>query len=182
MNKILEEMCQRNGVSITAGRDYHESLQQHIAYVQEAGRKLGVPESLLAVHDDSKFTAAEFPHYARQFHDGGGDDEGFARAWLHHENVNPHHWGYWIPRSGKYAGKPLEMPQIYVREMIADWMGANRAYEGTWNMAQWLSTKGPGLKLHESTATMIHAILEDDLGYRFTDNAPWICVHGPSLK
>lgn len=157
-------MCDRHNVSREAGRLYLESLHQHIGYVLEAGLHLGVPHDQLSIHDQSKFSEWEFPHYARQFHGGGGDDEGFARAWLHHENHNPHHWGYWIPRSGKYTGQPLEMPHNYALEMVADWMGANRAYDGSWNMEKWLNKSFPGIKLHDATREFVADTLHS-LGY-----------------
>jgi hypothetical protein len=31
------------------------------------------------------------------------------------------------------------MPDTFVREMVADMMGASMAYTGSWNMTDWLS-------------------------------------------
>lgn len=33
---------------------------------------------------------------------------------------------------------PLPMPEKYVREMVADWMGASKAYDGKWPKEKWL--------------------------------------------
>lgn len=179
---------------------YIKSLFAHKWYVFLAGLKTGVPIWRLIVHDWQKFSHWEFKAYAQNFF--GDDDlnnretheafqkykvteaapfghfakERFAYAWLHHENTAPHHWGYWIPRSGKYTG-PLPMPETYVREMVADWMGASRAYTGSWNMAEWLSKNGPRMegKMHSQTVALIHDVLVEQ-GYMFTDNSPWICL------
>ncbi len=179
---------------------YLVSLFKHKWYVFLAGLKTGVPIWRLIVHDWQKFTLWEFRAYAQNFF--ASDDyknqetldaftkykvaeaapfghfvkERFALAWLHHENTAPHHWGYWIPRSGKYTG-PFPMPETYVREMVADWMGASRAYTGSWNMAQWLSDNGPRMeeKMHIETVQIVHDVLIEQ-GYFFTDNAPWICM------
>lgn len=179
---------------------YLKSLLLHKWYVLLAGLKTGVPLWRLIVHDWQKFTAWEFRAYAQNFFSdyefrnnetldafarygvaelapfGHFVDERFALAWLHHENTAPHHWGFWIPRSGKYL-KPLPMPETYVREMVADWMGASRAYTGSWNMAQWLFINGPKIEgnMHEKTIALVHDVLIE-LGYVFTDNAPWICM------
>src|SRR3990170_2979058 len=67
---------------------YAESLKQHIAYVREAGHKLGVLPGLLHLHDQSKWSYHEFPAYAKHFK-GGGDPENFPKAWLHHLHNNP---------------------------------------------------------------------------------------------
>jgi hypothetical protein len=42
------------------------------------------------------------------------------------------------------------MPEIYVREMVADWWGASRAYTGSWDMSDWLTKNLPRIekKLH----------------------------------
>ena len=149
---------------------YLKSLLIHKWYVFCAGLKLGVPIWRLIVHDWSKFTPSEFLHYARNFH-GERTEEvklKFMYAWLHHENYNPHHWGYWIQRSGKFAGEPLEIPETYVREMIADWMGANMAYQNTWDMSEWINDNFSGkIKFHPGTWRLIHSILYDELGYSF---------------
>lgn len=160
----LKAMCKVNGVSLEAGTEYLYSLMRHINFVREAGRKIGVPENQLVCHDESKFTEWEFPHYARKFHGANDDPEGFARAWLHHENSNPHHWGYWIPRSGKYAGQPLEMQHYYALEMVADWMGANMAYQNTWDMTEWLNENFMKIRLHPNTRLGVANIL-NEIGY-----------------
>jgi len=109
---------------------------KHKAFVFRAGLKTRAPLWRLVIHDWSKFTLAEAPHYGRQFFGAKDDPQGFARAWLHHQNCNPHHWEYWIPRTGHGRGDDdlvsLPMPEWAVREMVADWLGASRAYGGTW--------------------------------------------------
>ena len=127
------------------------SLILHKSFVFRAGRALGVPVWRLIVHDWSKFTLAEFPHYARKFGGYvGNEDEvktAFAYAWLHHKNTNPHHWDHWVAT----GGKPLEMPETYVREMIADWHGAGRGYQGSWDISPWLNGQLSKMNLHPQT-------------------------------
>lgn len=175
-----------------------KSLLWHKWYVFLAGLKTGVPLWRLIVHDWQKFTPQEFPYYARHFFGvddeyknnetmeafqkygvveaapfGHFEDERFALAWLHHENTAPHHWGYWIARSGKYQ-KPLPMPETYIREMIADWMGAERAYGGTWNMEKWLSKNWTGItkNMHHRTVNRLHGLLVE-FGYIMDDSLFW---------
>ncbi len=109
---------------------------RHKTFVFRAGLKTRAPLWRLIIHDWSKFTPAEAPHYGRQFFGSKDDPDGFARAWLHHQNVNPHHWEYWISRTGhdraSHLKGALRMPMWAVREMVADWMGASRAYGGEW--------------------------------------------------
>lgn len=142
---------------------FAKSLCAHIKHVQDAGRQIGVPEAQLLIHDDSKWSAEEFPFYTRQFFGDKGDPAGFAVAWLNHQNKNPHHWEFWISRSGKDAGC-LPMPRNYILEMVADWMGASMSYTGSWVMTEWLEKNLPKIKIHPQTTAILKEILSD-LGY-----------------
>lgn len=152
-------------------REYIASLQQHIAYVREAGKKIGVLDYLLDIHDNSKWSPQEFDGYAKHFKGGGAPDE-FAKAWLHHIHWNPHHWQHWIfPDNYTPKGSltvengVVEMPEPFAVEMIADWMGAGRTYTGSWDMTDWLIENIPRIIVHSHTA----AFLKDrliDLGYK----------------
>jgi hypothetical protein len=92
------------------------------------GRKLKVSYWRLLKHDLSKFSPAEFGSYARKFY--GGGDTNFSKAWLHHQNRNDHHWEYWINRSEQSGALP--MPEMAIREMVADWLAAGKVYAGSW--------------------------------------------------
>lgn len=175
MQLNLEQISIEWYVPIHALRKYEESLEAHIFYVQQAGRRLGVSEHQLEIHDQSKYSMDEFPFYAMHFH-GPGDPDGFARAWLHHMNHNPHHWQHWIfpdgftPKGSKVENGVVEMPQNYALEMIADWYGASMAYTKSWDMTKWLDENMPRIRLHSKTASYIRRILEaegyGDLVYR----------------
>ena len=163
--------------------NYLWSLMQHKWYVFQAGLLIGVPVWRLIVHDWQKFTLSEFPKYARYFFGGKRDEdkEDFMYAWLHHVHHGRHHWEYWrLNPNYNFAtavNGNLPMPETYVREMVADWMGASKTYTGSWNMSAWLSNNGWRMdpNMHEDTVAIVHKVLIE-LGYFFTDNAPWICT------
>ena len=142
----------------------------HKWFVFRAGLKIGVPLYLLIIHDLSKYGPQEAPHYGRQFHGDGMRPVEFNDAWLHHQNTNKHHWEYWIPRTTHYAGTiqpnlPMEMPMKYAMEMAADWLGASRAYEGTWpeSFRKWgwfqVNWYSDHIKLHPRTRRALWHIL-----------------------
>lgn len=140
---------------------------QHKWFVLVAGLRVGgIPLWRLLIHDMSKFSRAEFGPYARRYL---GEDSpevafDFALAWLNHENRNPHHWGYWIARSGKHTGRPLPMPESYTREMVTDWWAAGRSYSHSWDMHDWLVKSVPGFTLHDETRSHVYQALTD-IGY-----------------
>tara|TARA_Y100000310_G_scaffold15713_1_gene15784 strand:+ start:819 stop:1004 length:186 start_codon:yes stop_codon:yes gene_type:complete len=56
------------------------------------------------------------------------------------------------------------MPEWAVREMVADWMGAGRAYKGKWpdpNDWTWLNDAWAKMKLHPKTIELIHQIVNE---------------------
>lgn len=108
--------------------NYFWLLIKHKWFVFLAGIRIGAPFWRLITHDLSKLSLSEYKYYQKQFF--GGGDKRFAQAWLHHQNHNDHHWEYWIPRSRK--GQPMKMSNGALLEMVADWLGASRSYEGFW--------------------------------------------------
>ncbi len=157
---------------------FSKSLNQHIKYVREAGSQLksfidkaDLPEweRRMESHDDSKWSPEEFKAYGDHFF-GEGDSNGFVLAWLHHIHHNDHHWQHWIFPDG-YKGPEdatnihrniVCMTPIATVEMIADWMGASRAYTGDWDMAKWLNNNAHKIKLHPTTAAYVNEILDYD--------------------
>ena len=153
---------------------YMNKVTEHIQFVIDAGRKLGVPDYQILYHDNSKFGAVEFTAYARHFY-GGGNPKGLAYAYLHHLHHNPHHWEHWCFSSnfgkgeddGETSGTEngaLEMPMLYVKEMVADWIGASLAYTGSDDMSRWLSDNVKQIRLNPRTAEAVSGILSE-LGY-----------------
>jgi hypothetical protein len=190
----------------------------HKWFVLLAGLRTGAPIWRLVIHDWSKLLPSEALAYARHFCATPADQRpaDFQRAWLLHQNRHPHHWEYWIPRSGKsplpaidryvvhsdlifawiidtskgapvtpYAERsdanlvtlstlcdrlneapPVRMPEWAVREMVADWMGASRAYEGHWPTAAswpWWDANRYRIRLHPATRCRVEAIIADTL-------------------
>lgn len=147
---------------------------RHRWFVFRAGLRLGVPLWRLLIHDLSKFSPQELPHYNRQFFGNPtkpkSDPQGFAIAWLHHQNHNAHHWEYWMPRTGHNRGGVdavngcLPMPEWAVREMVADWLGAGRAYDGYWPQPlawTWLEHARSKMMFHPNTELILDDVLKE---------------------
>jgi hypothetical protein len=164
---------------------FFESLHLHKKYVLQAGLIVGgIPMERLFNHDASKFTEAEYPHYARQFFGDKGDPHGFAQAWLNHIHQNDHHWQHWIfpdgyaPEGSRSLAGVMPMTEVATREMVADWMGASFAYTGSWDMTDWLGkhlTTGK-IKLHPETEKILYDVLYS-IGYREADNSPLMALY-----
>lgn len=152
--------------------EYFDSLKEHIAFTQEAGRQLGVSETQLLVHDASKLDPIEWFAYAMHFK-GVGAPRRFEVAWLHHIHKNPHHWQHWqhwmfpdnyTQKGGRGESGVLPMPREYVLEMVADWMGSSMAYTGSWDMTEWLDKNLKRVRLHSTSSAFLNKTLAG-LGY-----------------
>ena len=146
---------------------------KHKWFVFLAGIKIGCPIWRLITHDLSKFSLSELPHYQRQFFGKADQPEKFVRCWLYHQNRNDHHWEYWIPRTGHNRctppypdNVPIRMPLPAIKEMVADWMGASRAYEGKWpkDSWPWFDKAWPTIKqrIHPQSVMDIERILFEE--------------------
>lgn len=127
------------------------------------------------VHDLSKTLPSEWFPYTRYFY---GDypkledispaikwmytgyysfqiEDQFNLAWLKHIHRNPHHWQYWILREDSGNTFPIPMPEIYMKEMLADWRGAGKAITGKDNTPEWYEKNKGNMQLHLETREWI---------------------------
>ena len=152
---------------------YFLSRLRHKWFVFLACRQLRVPLWQSLIHDLSRFSPQEVKAFSDKFNDKI-DKVDYARAWLHHQNHNPHHWEYWsfnwLPIDASFdfykdlvVDGFLEMPERYIREMIADMMGASREYTGSWDISDYLKKGLPRMGLHPKTREKLLLILKEEL-------------------
>lgn len=125
---------------------------RHKWHVFWACLKMGVPIHRAILHDLSKFSPAEWKGYVINFFNRDGtrkqvrDKSGaydpneqpieFKKAWMHHQR-NKHHWQGWISVGDRGTLSVIPIPVTYLREMIADWIGAGIAHAGIDNPRKW---------------------------------------------
>jgi len=145
----------------------------HKWYVFRFGLRTRAPIWRLLIHDWTKFTPSELSAYANRFFGDTVDQLAFAQAWNHHHKANPHHWEYWVPVSAHTlspirAGTPLPMPEWAVREMVADWLGAEMSYGGPMPARiedfHWYHKERPLMMLHDDTAALVEQVLGEYFG------------------
>lgn len=143
---------------------YLKYVLRHKWFVFVAGRKTGAPLWRLLIHDWSKFTRAEWTPYVHSFYrkDLRGSpavSDAFDRAWLHHQHVNKHHWQHWLLQEDDGDVKCLPMPEKYIREMVADWMGAGRAITGKWDITEWYGKNYGKIRLEHHTRNWVNHLI-----------------------
>ncbi len=89
------------------------------------------------MHDLSKYSLVEFIPGVKYYQGTRSPNEkerelfGYSSAWLHHKGRNRHHWEYWNdynPLTAKI--EPVEMPSVFVIEMLCDRVAASTIYKG----------------------------------------------------
>lgn len=150
--------------SVRAHLAYLRYLLRHKWFVLVECRRLRVGLWQAIVHDMSKFRPDEWRPYLRTFYDrfGGGQNDphpDYDMAWLLHQRRNPHHWQAWILRMDDGGEKPLAMPEPFVREMVADWVGAGRAITGRRDIAEWYGKNKHKMVLHPNTRALVERLV-----------------------
>ena len=159
---------------------YDEYIKEHKNNVYEAFKwiKENIPEVLppadelglceyhcQSYHDVSKYNQNEYEAYDAYFYGGNKSYEvvnAFKYAWLKHIHENEHHWQHWIlinddPQEGTIA---LDMPDIYIIEMVCDWMSFSIAKGDMNELFAWYNAHKDHMILSDYTRMKVEGILE----------------------
>jgi len=171
MIKVLEDLN-------SSEKQYDEYLHTHIDNVKNAWEdylKLNVRDvnlipyidSLIELHDRSKYTIDEWEGYLKKFYAYKTEAEetimqNFKYAWLHHKNNNPHHWEYWLlKKQDSNEVEALDIPEEHVICMIADWhsfrYNPKRDFETT---QEWYEAEKDKIILSDKTKEIIEYYLQ----------------------
>lgn len=147
---------------------YLEYLIKHKWFVFLACLKINPVKLLLValIHDLSKLLPSEWFPYSNTFYAPDGSKQynetpEFAIAWNHHQKRNKHHWQYWLIMWDRGELNALPIPEYYVYEMVADWMGAGRAITGKWETLLWYEKNKDKIILHPTTREKVETILKE---------------------
>ena len=148
---------------------FEQKLVPHKIHVFNAGielmatdwfKEFNINEDLfrfnLWLHDLSKFSHIEALPYATHDFSSNKYSPEFQRAWVHHKNKNEHHPEFWLNPNRKGKVDPLPMPDIYILEMFADWIGAGKTYGD--ELETWLPKNFHTFKFHPETEQKVKKI------------------------
>lgn len=136
------------------------------------------------MHDLSKFLPDEFIPYANYFYGKKGSDikkgrdetgyykptdtgdRAFDMAWLLHQKRNRHHWQWWLLPTDEEGLKIFDIPNMYIKEMICDWVGAGKAQgfcspknDKYFETCKWYQKNGSKMQLTKITRQQIESII-----------------------
>jgi len=142
-------------------------LLKHKYHVWCQGRKLGLARWRMLIHDWSKFSPSEYGPWSRRHANGRGgvmdmrkDPDEFHRAWVHHREHSPHHWEHWLRTDAEGRERPDDIPETYIREMVADWRGASLARNRGLDVRPWYLEHRDQMKLSPKTRARVEELIE----------------------
>jgi Family of unknown function (DUF5662) len=144
---------------------YLQYVLRHKLYVLKACRITGASLWRGFVHDWSKFLPSEWMPYSQCFYAPDGTKQymetpAFTEAWNRHQKRNLHHWQAWLVTMDRGETKPLPMPDEYVCEMVADWVGASLAITGKMDVKAWYEKSKHKMVLHPETRAKVETLLK----------------------
>lgn len=160
---------------------YDEYLKEHIENVSKGFEwlKNNLPEvlpldmfemsvienAIISAHDKSKYDLEEYVPYDAYFYGNRSYKvvEEFNHAWLRHIHKNPHHWQHWVlinddPDKGEII---LDMPDVYIIEMICDWWSFSWKQGKLDEIFKWYDEHRKYMKLSDYTRQKVERILSD---------------------
>ena len=115
-------------------------------------------QPLIERHDESKYTPLEFNGYRQFFYPKDGETKNkmeFQKSWCRHQNSNPHHWEYWTMLNDKLEAFAIEMPFVYIIEMLCDWTAMSYKFGDT--PSDFYNKNYQKMLLSDSTKRCIHS-------------------------
>ena len=143
-------------------------------YIDEV-RYYGELDEIIENHDASKYNkvpdaenyydlGCEWDAYHDYFYGEKTTEvkQAFDYAWLAHIHANPHHWQHWLLQNDdpKIGLKILDMPYVFVVEMLMDWWSFSWKSENLYEIFDWYEKNKAGIKLSDKTMTTVESILD----------------------
>ena len=150
-------------------------MARHKWHVFWACVMLDVPLWNALIHDWTKFMPAEWFAHVHAFFEMDGTpktvrrsdgsynvvrvNSELTRAWLNHQ-CNKHHWQAWVAIGAGGDLVPVPIPDEYIREMVADFIGAGKANHSAMGARLWYARNAHTLLLEAETRKKLEHYLE----------------------
>lgn len=146
-------------------RAWSEILRPYLAEQGIGEKELQELDLRMKVHDASKTDKEEYSAYAEWFYGNHPDKDkaknAFDLAWVHHQNLNEHHWQYWvlIQDTNKPKYKPLDMSEPAIYEMLCDWHSFS-AKDPESTAYNWYNKNKENMLLSDKTIATIDSLID----------------------
>ena len=157
----------------------YEWLKENLPNVVSSDNCVGEPcyygelDEIIAKHDSSKYTklpdvdnyyelCCEYDPYAEYFYGEQTDEvkKKFDLAWLSHIHHNPHHWQHWMLQNDEDGLILLDMPYVFICEMVCDWWAFSWKNNNLHEIFDWYDKHKSGILLSDRTRLTLESILD----------------------
>ena len=145
--------------------DVHNYAEETVYY--------GELDEIIAKHDQSKYRKVpdadnyyeltpEYDAYANYFYGKQTQDvkDAFDRAWLAHIHANPHHWQHWVLHNDTDGTKILDMPYVFIIEMIADHWSFSWKSNNLYEIFKWYDKNKSMIMMSDKTRKTYEHLLK----------------------
>ena len=156
----------------------YEWFKEHLPHLLDESNFVGDTayygelDDIIAQHDQSKYRAipeaenyyelrCEYAAYAEYFYGEKTEEtkEAFDRAWLAHIHSNPHHWQHWVLINDDDGTIALDMPYVFIIEMICDWWSFSWKQEKLTEIFNWYDSHVDTIVFSPKTKQRVEDIL-----------------------
>lgn len=167
MSKEYDSYIEEHVVNVKKGYEwFKKKLPDYIGSLNYNTNDLSKIDEVINSHDKSKWSEEEYPAYDKYFYGGNRSHKvvnDFNYAWLHHIHANPHHWQHWvlIHDDPNEPTTVLEMPDVYILEMICDWWTFSWNKGNLTEIFSWYDNHKDHILFHNKTRIKVEQILSD---------------------
>lgn len=149
---------------------YLRYILKHKYYIIVYGTKIGLPLWRALLHDWTKFMPNEWSAYANRSYTKTGESkralgisttDDFEYMKMRHRGRNKHHWQAWVQIKSRGRLIPLPIPEVYVKEMVADWASVGHYKYGINDIMEWYKKHRDGMVLHPDTVILLDKLVND---------------------
>lgn len=133
----------------------------------------GELDEIIEQHDKSKYNkvpdaenyydlACEWDAYNDYFYGEKTPEveSAFNKAWLAHIHANPHHWQHWLLQHDDEGLEALEMPYVFIVEMVCDWWSFSWKSDKLDEIFDWYNKHKDGIIFNDKTREVVESILD----------------------
>lgn len=173
MSIEYDEYLKNHINNVQKGADFFVNYLPEILY-DEQGKYIGCDlMDVCSMHDNSKYSEEEYDAYDAYFYGESKSKKvinNFNLAWLNHIHKNPHHWQHWILIEDDPQTKDdvlIEIPNLYIFEMICDWWSFSWQKGDLNEIFNWYEEHKNNIKMHPNTIKKVeHALLKIKIAIR----------------
>lgn len=167
MSTEYDSYIEKHVANVKKGYEwFKKNLPNYVDSLNYNSNDLEKIDDIIKSHDKSKWSEEEYQACDKYFYSGNRSHKvviDFYYAWLHHIHTNPHHWQHWVLIHDE-PNEPttvLEMPDVYILEMICDWWTFSWNKGDLTEIFSWYNNHKDHIMFHNKTRIKVEQILSD---------------------